>query len=577
MPRRTRTGNLAWDVFHFVGERASGLVALSAFLSALQFLLEVGLGLFLQAFLSTLGIMSGQVTAIPALGRGFPQVAVLGIAILALRACVEGMQSWAGSRALVEFSCLQRKRIASRSLGGVSASSGEFLRLYGDTLDGATGAFYQSLSSVNAVILAIPIAVILLRLSPAVTGCLCALMLVASFPSRAIGRRSMALGKLISSTSRKLYFAIAAALRNFLLLRIYGQTGAQIERAHGMLDEIADLQKRQGLLQSSSNAYVSLSLAIALVTVGSLYNHGIRDFTMNAALYFYLARKLLSLIVGLQGHVPALLFRFHDLRELFEWNRHAPAVAVFSPSNLKNVSRVAPPLSPIGWRIHHLSFGYPDSPHPLFQLVDLEITPGSFTALTGPSGSGKSSLIALLLSQLSPSTGSIEVEWDGRRCEISKAERLLLQSVGYVGSESFLIEGTVAENLRFGLSGPVGESEMLRALAQAHCEFVFEMPEGLGHRLTEQGAGRSSGQKQRLCLARALLRSPRALILDEATANLDEKAEALVLSTLRKLKGKVTIIAATHRASLVAVADRRLDMADLAGPVSKLAVSSGAR
>ena len=147
--------------------------------------------------------------------------------------------------------------------------------------------------------------------------------------------------------------------------------------------------------------YVSLSLAIALVTVGSLYNHGIRDFTMNAALYFYLARKLLSLIVGLQGHVPALLFRFHDLRELFEWNRHAPAVAVFSPSNLKNVSRVAPPLSPIGWRIHQLSFGYPDSP-PIhfFNLVSLEIPPGSFTALTGPSGSGKSSLIALLLSQL---------------------------------------------------------------------------------------------------------------------------------------------------------------------------------
>ena len=125
-------------------------------------------------------------------------------------------------------------------------SSGEFLRLYGDTLDGATGAFYQSLSSVNAVILAIPIAVILLRLSPAVTGCLCALMLVASFPSRAIGRRSMALGKLISSTSRKLYFAIAAALRNFLLLRIYGQTGAQIRARHGMLDEDSGSSKAPG-------------------------------------------------------------------------------------------------------------------------------------------------------------------------------------------------------------------------------------------------------------------------------------------------------------------------------------------
>jgi ABC-type bacteriocin/lantibiotic exporter with double-glycine peptidase domain len=87
---------------------------------------------------------------------------------------------------------------------------------------------------------------------------------------------------------------------------------------------------------------------------------------------------------------------------------------------------------------------------------------------------------------------------------------------------------------------------------------VRELPRGLDHALTDQGQGLSAGQKQRLSLARALLKDPAVLVLDEPTANLDDDTEARLVETLRTLKGRMTIVAATHSAAVMAVADRRI-------------------
>ena len=139
----------------------------------------------------------------------------------------------------------------------------------------------------------------------------------------------------------------------------------------------------------------------------------------------------------------------------------------------------------------------------------------------------------------------------------------LLANIGYVGPESFLIEGTIRSNLIYGLEREPSPAEIECALALADCSFIATLPDGLEHPLTFLETGLSAGQKQRLSLARALLRNPRALILDEATSNLDLDTEKKLVETLQRLKGRVTLIVATHRTALLALADQHLNL----GPI----------
>ncbi len=130
----------------------------------------------------------------------------------------------------------------------------------------------------------------------------------------------------------------------------------------------------------------------------------------------------------------------------------------------------------------------------------------------------------------------------------------MFEIIGYVGPESFLIAGTIRENLLYGI-GNHSDEELIAALKLAECEFVFTFNDQLDHVITEQGEGISAGQKQRLALARALVRQPKLLILDEATANLDEVTEARLKDTLATMKGAMTICLVTHRKTLLEIAD----------------------
>ena len=133
--------------------------------------------------------------------------------------------------------------------------------------------------------------------------------------------------------------------------------------------------------------------------------------------------------------------------------------------------------------------------------------------------------------------------------------------MGYVGAEAYLIAGTLADNLCYGLTHTPSDAELWHALGQARLESVVRaLPDGLAHRIREDGAGLSAGEKQRLALARALLAKPGLLVLDEASANLDEATEAELTESLRALRGTVTVLVVSHRPQLLAHADQRLEL-----------------
>jgi ATP-binding cassette subfamily C protein len=196
-------------------------------------------------------------------------------------------------------------------------------------------------------------------------------------------------------------------------------------------------------------------------------------------------------------------------------------------------------------------FHYRDEP--LFGNLSLEIPVGRITALTGPSGAGKTTIADLVVGLVEPEAGEVLV--DGRplgEVDLSSWRR----HIGYVPQEMFLLHDSVAMNV--GLGDPdISRDDIVRALKDAHAwEFVSQMPEGIDSVVGERGSALSGGQRQRIAIARAMLHDPWLLILDEATTALDPKSEAIIWQALRELRGRTTILAISHQTVLLDVADR---------------------
>jgi ABC-type multidrug transport system fused ATPase/permease subunit len=166
----------------------------------------------------------------------------------------------------------------------------------------------------------------------------------------------------------------------------------------------------------------------------------------------------------------------------------------------------------------------PNSPLVLSN-ISLTIQSGEHLGIIGRSGAGKSTLLGLILGILNPIDGTITLDGIEAREFFARFSR----SIGYVGSEPFLIEGTIKDNLNYGSEKCYSEQEYYQALEAARLLDVVEnLPNRLNYWITENGEGLSAGQKQRLSLARALLRKPKILVLDEVSANLDEKTESKI-------------------------------------------------
>jgi ATP-binding cassette, subfamily B, bacterial len=202
-------------------------------------------------------------------------------------------------------------------------------------------------------------------------------------------------------------------------------------------------------------------------------------------------------------------------------------------------------------RFRDVSFGYTED-SPAVCDLNLEVTPGQTIALVGPTGAGKSTILNLLTRFYEADRGVIEL--DG--IDISKLSKEWLRgNTGFVTQESFLFNTTIRENLLFAKEGSSDE-ELWKALEAANAAaFVKALPEGLDTIAGERGGRFSGGERQRLSIARALLKNPPLLLLDEATSALDNRTERLVQQALDNLRSDRTCFVIAHRLSTVEKAD----------------------
>ncbi|WP_419667441.1 ABC transporter ATP-binding protein [Streptomyces sp. 2-1] len=209
-----------------------------------------------------------------------------------------------------------------------------------------------------------------------------------------------------------------------------------------------------------------------------------------------------------------------------------------------------------GLRFHAVQFRYPDAPAgsaPVLDRIDLHIRSGETMALVGGTGTGKTTLTALVPRLHEVTAGRITL--DG--VDITEMPRETLRALVAVAfEEPTLFSASVGENVLMGAEAHAGETELNRALAVAQADFVHTLPQDTDTQVGEQGLSLSGGQRQRLALARAVVGRPRFLVLDDPLSALDVHTEALVEAALRRVLADTTALVVAHRPSTVMLADR---------------------
>ena len=312
-------------------------------------------------------------------------------------------------------------------------------------------------------------------------------------------------------------------------------------------------------------AFGGLVLAVLLLAAKG---RDFSDILPNLGVMALAGYRLLPSLQLLYGQLTQISTMRHAVDEVYD-----EFAAAETDSSIPRVMRSdgVTPAAPFRWNdaivLREVSFSYPSAPRPTLDDLSLTIAKNTSLGVIGPTGSGKSTLVDLLLGLYQPTAGEILI--DGRPLTPALVPAWQA-SIGYVPQDIFLIDDTITRNIAFGLLDNEVDAARLREacdMAQILDFIEAEVPDAFDTNVGERGVRLSGGQRQRIGLARALYHRPSLLILDEATSALDIATEAKLLEALRALAGKLTMVVAAHRLSAVANCDQLVDLGEVTGAV----------
>ncbi|MER6956732.1 MULTISPECIES: ABC transporter ATP-binding protein [unclassified Streptomyces] len=338
--------------------------------------------------------------------------------------------------------------------------------------------------------------------------------------------------------------------------RAHGLERKALRRMDGVLSRLLTSGMRLDLLNGrfGSLAWVLLNVIGVLVLTGAalISYYGLWGVTAgDVVMLSAFLTTLTNSTTTLTGLAPVITKGLESVRSVGE--------VLQAPELEDNAGK--PELTALHGSVSFEDVGYAyDDGRPAVRDFTLSAAPGETVALVGASGAGKSTVLNLVIGFIRPTSGRVLLDGtDMNTLDLRTYRRF----VSVVPQESILFDGTIRENVAYGMEDEADEETVRAALRDANAlEFVERLPDGLDTLVGERGARLSGGQKQRLAIARALIRDPKVLVLDEATSALDTRSEALVQQALaRLLHGRTTFVVA-HRLSTVRGADRIVVMGE---------------
>jgi len=360
--------------------------------------------------------------------------------------------------------------------------------------------------------------------------------------TRALG----GVGGAITEKSQLLYAAIVDHVQNLKATKAYNAELRDGEVFAELNSEVYAVFNDDARRKALSSALFEIGAFVVLIV--AIYG-SIRVLAVSPAgilILLLIFARLMPRMVAAHAHYQSIVSHLPAVDSIVELEARCVAA---SPRT--EPSFTLPPLRD-RLELNHVSFAYPPAGAPVIADVTMTIEAGRTVAFVGASGSGKSTLADLIIGLLAPDTGAITI--DGIALDASNAAGWRAQ-VGFVSQDTVLFHDTLRANLNWARPDAT-EDEMWQVLKMAAAdEMVRRLPAGLDTVVGDRGVLFSHGERQRLAIARALLRKPALLVLDEATNSLDGDNEARVLDAIEKLHGSLTIILIAHRFSTVRRAD----------------------
>ena len=373
-------------------------------------------------------------------------------------------------------------------------------------------------------------------------------------------RRLKELNKQVSTHDGRVSGFLQESMEKLLMIQAM-DVGEEVEnRADRLLDERYAIQRKRKNVSLAANSGVSLFAYgisfLALVWCSNRLLRGQMSFGSLTAV-IQLVSQLQSPFVNLSGVMPKYIAMVASAERLMELDaiQGEPETMLEIPEEMLADSASI--------RAEGLCFSY--DREQILEDVSFAVPAGGFTVVTGTSGTGKSTLLKLLLGVFRPDAGELYLQTGTRRFPLDRKTRRLF---AYVPQGNLLFSGTLKENLTI-IRPDATEEELRQAVyVSGMDEFLPALPMGLDTPIGENGTGLSEGQAQRLAIARAVLGSAPVLLLDECTSALDVRTEETVLERLRELPGR-TCIAVTHRPAAMALADWKLEFCEKTISVSR--------
>ena len=407
------------------------------------------------------------------------------------------------------------------------------------------GAVRSSLGGLSGILTIVFTFFVLLSIDWPLTLGICAVFALALVPVNRIGRRLRRLAKRTQAEVAAMTSEVAEGLAGIRMARTYRLETPLAENAEGVFERLFGLRTTQNRVQARvaplMEVLIGLAVALLLLVVGLRIRAGtitIADFTAlltGLGVIAGPARRLGGSFATVQQGTAALdrVFLLFDVENTI---RDGP-------------ERIERALGQI--RFENVSFAYPDG-HAALDGITLVVEPGQRVAFVGRSGAGKSTLFNLLPRLYDPTGGRILL--DGRDLRALSLASLRDQ-IAVVGQESVLLSGTVARNIGFGRQGATRDEIEAAARAAAADGFIRALPQGYDSEVMPTAGQFSGGERQRLSIARAILRDAPILLLDEPTSALDAESEAAIRGALDRLaRGRTTLVIA-HRLSTVLDSD----------------------